>query len=120
MKSLKKKPIQIYIEPQQDHVLEALSKRKGISKAGIIRESLKRFLREVPVEEDPAMGLIGLGNSGKRDLSDQHDKYIYKYARSKKKGWSLKIYLLTPVPGLLWWTKMIHTTKRLPQVTLRS
>jgi hypothetical protein len=85
MKSLKKKPIQIYIEPQQDHVLEALSKRKGISKAGIIRESLKRFLREVPVEEDPAMGLIGLGNSGKRDLSDQHDKYIYKYARSKKK-----------------------------------
>jgi len=85
MKSLKKKPIQIYIEPQQDHVLEALSKRKGISKAEIIRNSLERFLREVPVEEDPAMSLIGLGSSGKRDLSDQHDQYLVRYGRIKKK-----------------------------------
>ena len=85
MKGLKKKPIQIYIEPQQDHVLEALSKRKGISKAEIVRESLERFLREVPVEEDPAMGLIGLGSSGKKNLSDQHDQYLVRYARKKKK-----------------------------------
>lgn len=85
MNSLKKKPIQIYIEPQQDHVLKALSKRKGISKAEIIRESLERFLREVPVVEDPAISLIGLGSSGKRDLSDQHDKYLVRYGRTKKK-----------------------------------
>ena len=85
MKSLKKKPIQIYIELQQDHVLKALSKRKGISKAEIIRESLERFLREVPVVEDPAISLIGLGSSGKRDLSDQHDKYLVRYGRTKKK-----------------------------------
>jgi hypothetical protein len=53
MKSLKKKPIQIYIEPQQDYVLENLAKKRGLSKAEIIRKSLDKFLREIPLEEDP-------------------------------------------------------------------
>ena len=85
MKNLKKKPIQIYIEPQQDYVLGNLAKKKGMSKAEIIRKSLDKFLREIPLEEDPGMGLIGLGNSGKRNLSDSHDKYLVRYARRKKR-----------------------------------
>lgn len=85
MKTMKKKPIQIYIEPRQDDVLEALSKKRGISKAAIIRESLEKYLKELPVEKDPAMGLIGLGSSGKGDLSARHDRYLTRYAISKKK-----------------------------------
>lgn len=85
MRALKKKPIQIYIEPRQDDVLEVLSKKRGVSKAEIIRESLEKFLKELPVEEDPAMGLIGLGSSGKGDLSVKHDKYLARYTASKKK-----------------------------------
>jgi len=85
MRNLKKKPIQIYIEPQQDYVLGNLAKKKGISKAEIIRKSLDKFLREIPLEEDPGMGLIGLGNSGSRNLSDNHDKYLTRYARQKKR-----------------------------------
>ena len=85
MKSLKKKPIQIYIEPKQNHVLEILSKKNGVSKAEIIRKSLEKFLEELPVEQDPAMGLIGLGGSGRGNLSDQHDEYIVKHTISKKK-----------------------------------
>ena len=85
MRNLKKKPMQIYIEPQQNHVLEDLSRKRGVSKAEIIRLSLDQFLRELPVEEDPAMGLMGLGRSGKKDLSEQHDKYIVGYAARKKK-----------------------------------
>ncbi len=85
MKNLKKRPIQIYLEHQQASILEALSKKKGISKAKIIRESLERFLRDIPLEEDPAMNLIGLGHSGKKDLSAQHDQYIKKYVRYKRK-----------------------------------
>ena len=65
MKRLKKKPIQIYIEPQQNNILEGLSKKKRVSKAEIIRESLEKYFKGLPVEEDPALGLIGLGNSGK-------------------------------------------------------
>jgi hypothetical protein len=85
MKALKKKPIQIYIEPRQDNVLEVLSKRKGISKAAIIRESVEKYLKELPVEEDAAMGIVGLGSSGKSDLSDKHDRYLARYSASKKK-----------------------------------
>ena len=85
MKALKKKPIQVYIEPQQDYVLGNLAKKRGISKAEIIRKSLDKFLREIPWEEDPGMGLIGLGSSGKKNLSDDHDKYLVRYARQKKR-----------------------------------
>ena len=85
MKPLKKKPIQIYIEPGQDYVLGNLAKQRGISKAEIIRKSLDKFLREIPLEEDPGMGLIGLGSSGKGNLSDKHDQYLVRYARQKKR-----------------------------------
>jgi hypothetical protein len=64
--------------------LETLPK-KGISKAEIIRRSLDKFLREIPLEEDPGMGLIGLGNSGKGKLSDNHNQYLVRYARRKKR-----------------------------------
>jgi len=85
MEALKKKPIQIYIELRQDNVLGVLSKKRGVSKASIIRESVEKYLKELPVEEDAAMGLIGLGRSGKGDLSDKHDRYLARYAASKKK-----------------------------------
>ena len=81
MKRLKKKPIEINIEPKQDYV-----RKKGVSKTEIIRRSLYKFLREIPLGEDPGVGLIGLGNSDNRDLSDNHDKYLSRYARQKKKG----------------------------------
>jgi predicted DNA-binding protein len=85
MKALKKKPIQIYIEPRQDNVLEDLSKKRGISKAAIIRESVEKYLKELPVEEDAAIGIIGLGRSGKGDLSGKHDRYLARYSASRKK-----------------------------------
>lgn len=85
MKALKKKPIQIYLEPQQDDVLGDLSKKRGISKAAIIRESVEKYLKKLPVREDAALGVIGLGRSGKGDLSDKHDRYIAGYARAGRK-----------------------------------
>ena len=66
-------------------MLGILSKKNGVSKAEIIRRSLEKFLNELPVEEDPAMGLIGLGGSKKGDLSVRHDQYITGYAKSKRK-----------------------------------
>ena len=85
MKTLKKKPLQMYIEPRQDAALAALAKNRGVSKAELIRESIERYITAIPVEEDPALGLIGLGSSGKRDLSRKHDRYLAKYSASVKK-----------------------------------
>lgn len=85
VRSLRKKPIQIYLEPKQDSVLELLSKKRGISKAAIIRESLERYLGELPLVKDPAMGIIGLGSSGKGDLSVMHDRYLAGHASKGKR-----------------------------------
>lgn len=85
MRKLKKKPIQMYIEPRQDAALVVLARKRGVSKAELIRESIEKYITAIPVEDDPAMGLIGLGSSGKRDLSERHDRYIAKYSASRKK-----------------------------------
>ena len=83
--NIKKKPIQIYIDVGQDTLLDALSRRRGISKAAMIRESIEKMLREIPVEEDPAMELMGMGGSGKGDMAEQHDRYLIKYTATGKK-----------------------------------
>ncbi len=85
MKILKKKPIQIYIDVGQDTLLDALSRRRGISKAAMIRESIEKMLKEMPVEEYPAMELMGMGGSGKKDMAKQHDRYLTKYTDTGKK-----------------------------------
>lgn len=85
MKALKKKPIQIYIDAGQDNLLQILSKKRGVSKAAIIRESIDRLLIETPLEEDPAMELVGMGSSGKGDISKKHDLYLVKYIDRREK-----------------------------------
>lgn len=81
MKALKKKPIQMYIEPRQDAVLTALAGKRGVSKAELIRESIEKYLSSLPAEDDPALGIIGLGSSGRGDLSGQHDRYLASHAK---------------------------------------
>ncbi len=85
MRALKKKPIQMYIEPGQDAALAVLARKRGVSKAELIRESIEKYLATQPVEEDPAMGLVGLGTSGKSDVSERHDKYLASYRRTGRK-----------------------------------
>ena len=89
MRALKKKPIQIYIERKQELLLERLAREKGTSKAEIIRLSIDRYLCDLPAEEDPVIGIIGLGRSGKGDISANHDVYIAEhvsgYAKKKRR-----------------------------------
>lgn len=85
MRALKKKPIQIYIEPRQELALESLSKKRRISKAALVRISLDRYLSALPIDEDPALGIIGLGRSGKNDISERHDAYLAGYGSAPKK-----------------------------------
>ena len=86
MNSLKKRPIQIYIEPKQEKALDALALKKGVARSEIIRLSLDRYLSELPIEDDPAMNIIGLGKSGKTDLAEKHDQYYVRHISRKKKS----------------------------------
>jgi predicted DNA-binding protein len=79
MKKLKKVPIQIYLEPEQQKVLDILSKTSGESKASIIRACISKFIESLPLAEDPALNIVNLGASGKKDISEQHDDYLRSY-----------------------------------------
>ena len=76
MKRLKKVPIQIYLEPEQDKIVGLLSKSSGKSKAAIIRSCISKHIASLPLENDPALDIMKLGASGKNDISEKHDDYL--------------------------------------------
>ena len=76
MKRLKKTPFQVYLEPEQEKMLGALSRATGKSKAAIIRSCISRFIATLPPEKDPAMDIMNLGSSGKGDIAEKHDDYL--------------------------------------------
>ena len=56
MKRVKKIPIQIYLEPEQEKVIGFLSKTSGKSKAAIIRSCISKFIAGLPLEKEPLSG----------------------------------------------------------------
>lgn len=76
MKRNKKVAIQVYLEPEQERILKALARTTGKSKAAIVRSCISRSLAEISLESDPAMNVIGLGSSGKGDISEKHDETL--------------------------------------------
>ena len=73
-----KMPLQVYLRSDQLEALRALSKRRGESIAGLVREGVDRLLDEVPPEEDPLLEVVGLYDSGIGDLSEKHDEVLAK------------------------------------------
>jgi len=76
MKKIRKIPTQIYLDPEQEKIIALLSKATGKSKAAIIRSCISKFLSNLPLEKDPALGIMNLGASGKKDIAELHDEYL--------------------------------------------
>jgi hypothetical protein len=83
MKTRKKAPFQIYLEPEQEKMIELLSLQNKKSKAAIIRLCISRYIETLPLEEDPALNIINLGASGIKDVSEKHDKYLMRFEGGK-------------------------------------
>ena len=73
---MKKVAIQIYLDPEQNRVISRISKAKGKSKAALIRSCIERFVADIPLEDDPALGVMNLGSSCKHDISERHDEIL--------------------------------------------
>ena len=76
MATLTKRPIQVYLEERQDRALRRLAAEEGVSLSELIRRSVDLLLAQLPVEQDPAWQIIGLGSSDVNDLGARHDKYL--------------------------------------------
>jgi hypothetical protein len=79
MAKLKKIPIQIYLEPDQDKIIGFLSRERGQSKAAIVRLCISKYLESLPAEKDPALGNMKLGASGRKDIAEKHDAYLTSF-----------------------------------------
>ena len=84
MGTLMKKPIQVYLRPEQLDALRSLAQRRNVAVAELVRQGIDRLLAEVPPEEDPLWDIIGLFDSGLGDLAEKHDEYLVEWIRQEK------------------------------------
>ena len=69
---------QIYIDEELDEALAQHASARGMSKAGILRLAARRYLAEErpDPEDDPILGIIGLGRGEPGNASIEHDRYL--------------------------------------------
>jgi hypothetical protein len=77
-----KKPLQVYLRPEQLEALRALALRRNLPVAELVRQGVDKVLREIPPEEDPLWDIVGLFE-GPGDLAEKHDEYIAKIIREE-------------------------------------
>ena len=72
-----KRPIQVYLRPDQLAALRALAKRRGVSIAELMRQGADRVLAEVDPSDDPLWDLVGIvDDDGPEDMAEHHDAYL--------------------------------------------
>jgi hypothetical protein len=81
--TLTKRPIQIYLRPQQLEALRGEAHRRNVSIAELIRQGVDRILDEVPPEDDALWDLRGLVPSGPNDVSEKHDEHLARILREE-------------------------------------
>jgi hypothetical protein len=80
---------QIYLDEGQERAIKRLATRRSVSEALVIREAMAKYLvdqesgdaEDLPVEEDPLLGIIGIGKHGVTDGSVNHDSDLYDAPR---------------------------------------
>ena len=74
------KRTQIYFPMEVYRKIERKARDESRSVASIIREAVERYLMEYEPEDwdnDPFFEIVGLGESDRGDLAENHDKYLY-------------------------------------------
>lgn len=68
------KRTQIYLEPEQHYRLKREANQKDISLSELIRQIVREHYKGNQPEENAS--IVGLGKSGKSDVSERHDRYL--------------------------------------------
>lgn len=71
---------QVQLTRDQHRRLKHLAATRGASMGSLIRESVAGYLDDLPVEDDPAFGIIGLiddaGDRPHGSVAIHHDEYL--------------------------------------------
>lgn len=70
---------QVYLEPEQHSALLKEASEQGISLAELVRRIVLRHLEDKEkgeVQREAYLGIVGIGSSGKSDISERHDRYL--------------------------------------------
>ena len=67
---------QIYLEPELASSLDRLAEQRGTSRAEIIRQAARTFVRDEEGRYGSILELAGLGHGGPGDVSERHDDYL--------------------------------------------
>jgi hypothetical protein len=70
----------IYLDEDQHRALRREAEAEGVSMTELIRRLVRRHLAEQPsppaVPPETYLRLVGIGSSGRRDVSERHDAYL--------------------------------------------
>jgi hypothetical protein len=68
---------QIYLEPGLSSALDRLARKRGTSRAGMLRLAARRLIaEEQEPRDDPIFSIIAMGRGGASDVSERHDEYL--------------------------------------------
>ncbi len=56
--------------------MRQVAKQERVSIAELVRRGVDRLLSKLPIENDPAMQIVALGRSRKKDLARDHDRHL--------------------------------------------
>ena len=66
---------QVYLTAEQHTSLKEEARKQGVSLAEFLRRVVDEYFHQARPKED-FMKIVGLGQSGKRNVSEKHDKYL--------------------------------------------
>ncbi|MFW6017060.1 MAG: hypothetical protein ACOCRK_11530 [bacterium] len=74
---------QIYITQELDKKIKDIAYIQNKTESSVIREALGEYIAKkeknnLARDDNPLSSIIGLGESGKEDISINHDQYLYK------------------------------------------
>ena len=81
------KSISIEAEEELINALERVAETRSTTVDSVIKEALRRYLQSAPAQAK-TYSFIGIGHSGKRNLSTQVDALLAEAAH-RREGWSL-------------------------------
>lgn len=77
--------VNIYLTEELNREIEQISRISDISKAEVVREALEKGLKKTQSKSKSAQALLDfaytaekLTSTGPKDLSENHDKYLYE------------------------------------------